>query len=472
MHLDISRKDLYTRGGIIDQILESAFDAAALIDCECNTIFANTGLCQVWDRPIDEILNQPIIDTYAIDTFNKVLTSGIANFNISWIVNGHQAIATQIPIYDNGIVIGLLATLKLIKNSHLKELLLSPERTLHSEENTSELYDAMSRRGTHYTFKDYIGDSPQVKALLALCKNAAKTKFPILLFGETGTGKELLAHAIHSFNQSNANIPFIRINCTAIPADLLESELFGYEKGAFTGAQSTKKGKFELAQGGSILLDEIGDLDLRLQGKLLRVLEEREFERIGGNRLIPFNARIIASTNRNLHDMCTTGQFRMDLYFRLNALEIEIPPLRERIEDLPLLISALNRNLGYNLKFSDDALSLMTRYRWPGNVRHLKNVLTRCSVSFGEAVITERDLLSIVPRAHQELFMRDANIFNAPALKNADSVRKNLIDALEDCGYNITMTATRLGISRSTLYHKIQKYDIEVPRLLHGGRKP
>ena len=216
----------------------------------------------------------------------------------------------------------------------------------------------------HYTFSDFIGEADNVVLTIEQCQRISHTDHPVLLIGETGVGKEIIADAIYSEYSQGQNIPFVKINCSAIPKDLLESELFGHEKGAFTGATNLKKGKFELAAGGILLLDEIGEMDLSLQSKLLRVLEAKEFERIGGSRVIPMKARIIASTNQNLKQMVASGKFRMDLYYRLNTFEINIPPLRAHKQDIPLLIQHFIQQDGLELEFSEDAKGMLMNYVW------------------------------------------------------------------------------------------------------------
>lgn len=261
--------------------------------------------------------------------------------------------------------------------------------------------------------------------------------------------------------------PFIKINCTAIPDELFESELFGHEKGAFTGAVSAKKGKFELASGGSILLDEIGDMNLRLQSKLLRVLEEKVYERIGGNKLLPLNARVIASTNRNLKELCKEGKFRQDLYYRLNTIEIKVPPLRDRKDDIPLLVEHFIRQNNLNVSFSKEALEIFIQYNWPGNIRELRNVINRLSVNYAKKEIKPEHIQQVI----KDYFnlssdVIDTNIFqnttNSTSLESSfeSQEKKLLINTLQHCNYNISHAAKQLKVCRATLYNKIRKYNI------------
>ena len=318
----------------------------------------------------------------------------------------------------------------------------------------------------------------------------------MLLIGETGVGKEILAGGIYQEYCGGRNLPYIKINCSAIPKELLESELFGHEKGAFTGANTMQKGKFEQAAGGVLLLDEIGEMDLSLQSKLLRVLEEREFERIGGNRTIPLTAKIIASTNENLKEMAAKKQFRMDLYYRLNTFEINIPPLRARKQDIPKLIEHFMRQDHLHLEFTQDARDMMFHYNWPGNVRELRNVLNRLYFLYPNTIIDQKHIYDATGEMFHLVELKEyrsvddpmpeptrkqvhydkqgnqvasSNITAAPAPQPAASASiQSLWDtegdqlrlALQKTGGNYTEAARLLGISRSTLYGKLKKHGI------------
>lgn len=240
-----------------------------------------------------------------------------------------------------------------------------------------------------------VGRSHGIEEVRTLISQVANTQANVLILGESGTGKEVTARAIHELSERRDG-PFVPVNCGAIPGDLLESELFGHEKGAFTGAISTRKGRFEMAQGGTLFLDEIGDMPMPMQVKLLRVLQERVFERVGGARAITADVRIVAATHRKLDNMIRNGQFREDLYYRLNVFPVEMPALRDRHEDIPLLVNELQRRLvseqGINLKFTDSALSSLCAHHWPGNVRELANLIERMSITHPDGVIDVHDL--------------------------------------------------------------------------------
>lgn len=242
---------------------------------------------------------------------------------------------------------------------------------------------------------EFIGQSPAIKEILSIINKLSKTDSTVLIMGESGTGKELVAKMIHQ-KSTRATKPFIPVNCGAIPSELLESELFGHEKGAFTGAVYSRPGRFELAHEGTIFLDEIGDMPLHLQVKILRVIQERTFERIGSTKPLHVNVRIIAATNKNLENEVKEGKFREDLYWRLNVVPLLIPPLRERKEDIPILceyfINKFSEKFGYELKIKSDAFDLLLNYHWPGNVRELENLIERLYVLSENGVITINDL--------------------------------------------------------------------------------
>ncbi len=278
---------------------------------------------------------------------------------------------------------------------------------------------------------------------------------PILLLGESGTGKEVFARLVHE-NCERKSRPFVGINCSAIPSELLESELFGYEKGSFSGAASEKPGKFEAAAGGTLFLDEIGDMEYKLQSKLLRVLEEKTFERIGGLRSKEFSARIIASTNRDLKTMIRNNEFRSDLYFRLRGIEIVLPPLRERPEDLDALIhnfvAMYSRNYNKKVSVSSEAVNVLKEYEWPGNIRELRNVV--------ETAVLLADDNSLLLSDHFRIENEKASVAEEKGYID-ELERSFILKTLEKNRFNRTLAARELNISRKTLYNKIKKYSLE-----------
>lgn len=314
-----------------------------------------------------------------------------------------------------------------------------------------------------YTFGNLYGNNKELKQIIEIAKMAAKSNSTVLVLGESGTGKEIFAHAIH-YASNRRDQPFIKVNCAAIPETLLESEFFGYEKGAFTGAMKSKIGKFELANGGTIFLDEIGDMNLYLQAKLLRVLQEMEIEKIGANKTIKIDVRVIAATNRNLKEMIQKGEFREDLYYRLNVVELKIPSLRSRIEDLPTLINMLivqfNRKLGKKVKgLSPLAEKMLMSYHWPGNIRELENVIERAMVTNDVDIITQKHLAQYIDQHFDNRFQKDDDIFPLEELE-----RIEITKALKKFGSTVEgkkKAAMALNISLATLYNKLKRYQIE-----------
>ena len=304
-----------------------------------------------------------------------------------------------------------------------------------------------------------IGSSRAMQDMLKLVGQVALSDATVLVSGESGTGKELVAAAIH-YGSRRASLPYIRINCAAIPAGLMESEFFGHEKGAFTGATARKVGKFELADRGTILLDEIGDMPLDLQAKLLRVLQEHEIERVGGTRSIPINARVICATAKNLADEVKKGSFRDDLFYRLQVIPIEVPPLRARKEDIIELsryfLEQFSRDRGMSLLLSDEALTTLQSYDFPGNVRELKNIIERVSVLATSPVIQPWNLPPDISGACEPVV--DDNLQLAAAVASAE--KSCIVRALRRSGGNKTEAAQLLGISRKNLWEKLKLYGL------------
>lgn len=310
-----------------------------------------------------------------------------------------------------------------------------------------------------------IGISNQMEEIFKIIKRVAPTDTTVLIRGESGTGKELVANAIHSLSK-RADKPFIKVNCPAIPETLIESELFGHEKGAFTGALEMRKGRFELANGGTIFLDEIGDLPLSVQSKLLRFLQENTFERVGSSRTIRVNTRVIAATNRNLERMISDGSFRQDLYYRLNIVPIIIPPLRERKEDIPLLVEnfleTFNRINNKSVKLTERALRVLMEYPWPGNVRELENCIQRIVVLSNTDVVDEDGLP--LPVVYPDVMTRMNDKTEMPLEQKGYSLneieRNAIIKALRDANWKQKEAAQILGITKRQLSYKLKKYKI------------
>lgn len=311
------------------------------------------------------------------------------------------------------------------------------------------------------------GNSRSIRAVRKDIEQVAGFDTTVLVTGESGTGKELVAKTIHDLSR-RANSPFVPINCGAIPAELLESELFGHEKGAFTGAQCARKGRFELAEGGTLFLDEIGDMSLEMQAKLLRVLQERTYERVGSNRSRACNVRIVAATHRNLKEAVADGRFREDLFYRLNVFPVQMPPLRKRASDLPELLGELliqhgNSNPGA-LRLKADALSALARYRWPGNVRELSNLVERLAILHPDGEIGVMDLPEKYREGADDASQLVGEVpFGSMNLKDhlADIERTLIENALAQTGGVVAQAARLLSLRRTTLVEKLGKYGLD-----------
>ena len=389
-----------------------------------------------------------------------VAQTGQAEINQSHLIKGQNMVVQRIPIWEDDKVIGVFGQVmfKDVKDvgKLAKELsLLESKVKLYEEE-------LITLRSTRYTFDSIAGKSEILASLKKEALRASTNHFPVLITGESGTGKELFAQAIHHASSRRVN-PFVRINCAAIPRDLLESELFGYEKGAFTGARKGgKPGKFELARRGTVFLDEIGDLPLEMQPKLLRVIEDKEFERVGGTKLIQSDFRVIAATNRNLDDMINAGDFRKDLFYRLSVIPLKIPALRERKSDIvPVARYLLDRmaqdaNLPA-VKIDREVEKAFKKYGWPGNVRELSNVLERALSAIEGDTICLQDLPFYLQRSRKGI-----SDGNQSSLKDvqARTEKEAIRYALKESKNNKARAARVLGIHRTLLYKKMKKYHL------------
>lgn len=319
--------------------------------------------------------------------------------------------------------------------------------------------------------RDYniIGSSPIIQELKQQIAIAAPTSGWVLITGENGTGKELVARSIHKLSK-RSDKPFIEVNCAAIPEDLIESELFGHEKGSFTGATSKRKGKFDLAHEGTLFLDEIGDMSLKTQAKVLRILQEHKFERIGGHKTIEVDVRVIAATNKNLEEEIKAGNFRQDLFYRLNVLPFQVPALRERSEDITILAkhfikSYCEKENTESKDITENALKIMTSYQWPGNVRELKNLLERLVIMTPGQLITEETLPAEIKNVQQQ----DTKPFAAITTNNYKEAKDRfecefIRNKLAENDWNVTKTAESISIERSNLHRKIKSYGIDIDK--------
>ncbi|MFZ0447696.1 MAG: sigma 54-interacting transcriptional regulator [Desulfatiglandaceae bacterium] len=388
-----------------------------------------------------------------------VAETGKAEINQSHRIKGQDMVVQRIPILKNGKVVAVFGQVMFKDVKDVRKL----AEELSLLESKVELYEKelMSLRSTRYTLESILGRSSVIMSLKRAALRAAATQYPVLISGESGTGKEIFAQAIHHASPRNL-YPFVRINCSAIPKDLMESELFGYDKGAFTGARAAgKPGKFELAHRGTIFLDEIGDLPCEMQPKLLRVLEEKEFERVGGTALIRSDFRLISATNQNLEAMLADRRFRKDLFYRLNVIPLHIPPLRERKEDIiPLCRHMLKEMAGEaaipKIEMDKEAENGLLNHHWPGNVRELMNVLERVLSSLEGDTIGLPDLPFYL---HGGGKSSGSGLANLRAVQS-DAEKEAIRHALKSTRHNKAKAARMLGIHRTLLYKKMKKYGL------------
>ena len=368
------------------------------------------------------------------------------------IMTAYATVDTAVPAMKQG------AYDYLVKPFEPEELSLMVGKLTNTQALRNENVLLRKTLKRQFEFKDLVSQSPKMEAVFDLARTAAKSDSTVLIFGESGTGKELLARAIHA-ESPRRDGAFVGVSCAALTESLLESELFGHEKGAFTGAAAGTRGKFEIAAGGTLFLDEIGDISPKRQLDLLRVLDAREFRRVGGSHLIKTDVRIIAATNRDLKKLVESGSFREDLYYRLNVIPVTLLPLRERKEDIPLLVEQFLAQLRMEMRkplegVSAEALEMLMAHNWPGNVRELRNVLERGAVMVRGPIITLVEVELTAPPSS-----RGAPVTDSPDLLR-DVERKHIVAMLKQQSWNITRSARSLGIDRVTLYNKIKRYQI------------
>ena len=349
------------------------------------------------------------------------------------------------------------------KPVNLDELDLIIGRALKSRKIEAENANLHEQLDQKFGLENLIGQSPSMLQMFDIIRQVAPTRASVLITGETGTGKELVAHALHNLSPRKAG-PFVAVHAAALPTTLLESELFGHEKGAFTGAVERRAGRFEMADGGTIFLDEVGELEPAMQVKLLRVLEERRFERVGGNKTIEVDVRLVAATNRDLKKMVAEGKFRDDLFYRLSVVTVNLPPLRERRDDVPLLVTAFNRQYSEENNtpvrdITQETINLLMAYDWPGNVRELRNAVEQMVVLARGERLTVRDIPAAI-RSGADL-TKISVVRPGVTMTVEEAERQLIIQALKDTEGNRTKAAEKIGMSRRTLHRKLKEYHLE-----------
>jgi PAS domain S-box-containing protein len=454
--------ELHEKIRFYETILDNIYNGVMITDPAGKIIFFSKTYGNFLGIDPKETIGKHCTEMIENTRMDIVAKTGIPEIDQPHRIMGQDMVVQRIPIKLDGKVIAVYGQVMFKDVRDVQAL----ANKLNFLESKVEFYEKEleSLRSSKYTINNIVGKTEGIVELKKLALKAAATNAPVLLIGESGTGKELFAHAIHHASERR-RCPFIRLNCAAIPKDLLEAELFGYEPGAFTGAGSKgKPGKFELAHQGTIFLDEISDLPLEMQPKLLRVLEEKEMERLGGTRLTKCDFRLIAASHENLEKCVEEGKFRKDLYYRLNVIPIQIPPLRERKEDIPIiaehLIQTLNKDLGTNVtKISPEILNILENYDWPGNIRELSNILERILYSI------EGDTIQI---QHLPIFLQSMSAGSMklqPTLLRRlreDMEKEALIQAIRVSKDNKNKAAKLLGIHRTALYKKMKKLNIPI----------
>ncbi|MNO58944.1 Nif-specific regulatory protein [compost metagenome] len=444
-------------------ILETVQDGICVMSSEGVITYVNRAYLRILSEKEENILNKNIRDISPDGVRRRVLETGKSVVGaLSYKKNDVTIVCNVNPIIVDGEITGVVSVIKNI--TEVKKL---SEKLKKASAKAEYLEEELFRtKKPDLAFSKYIGYSGKVLDALATASKAAKTNTTVLIRGESGTGKELIAEGIH-YGSKNAKGPFVRVNCAAIPQNLLESELFGHEKGSFTGAIKRKLGKFELAQNGTIFLDEIGEMDKSMQAKILRVIQEKEFQRVGGEETIKVNVRIIGATHRNLEEMVRTMEFREDLYYRLNVIPIFLPPLRERRQDIaPLLehfINKISKNIGKSISLvKNDAMEALLNYSWPGNVRELENLVERL-VALNENQVIDLDDLPSYMRQERPMKQEKAHITSIieDDILPLKEYEKIIIEkALKKYGsYNAAGKV--LGLTHKTVAAKARQYGIE-----------
>lgn len=454
---------------IYQKILDTSADGFIIVDEKGYILDINKNYYEFWGfKSKEEVIGKYILEVIKNSELPEILLSGRTDIDIVHKFNEgqggkeHLVAVTRTTVTDGDRIVAALGQVKFSRET--RQL---AEKLQHMDDELKYYKTELKRIiASKYTFDSMIGHSPKFLEVKNAASKSALNDFNVLITGETGTGKEVFATAIHNASSRRLK-PFIRINCAAIPYELLESELFGYEEGSFTGAKKGgKPGKFEMANGGTLFLDEIGEMPLNMQAKLLRVLQEREVERVGGFQPIPVNVRILAATNQNLEERIKNKTFRSDLYYRLNVIPIRVPSLKERIEDIPLFVDSFLQELyehyGSKKIMPAATLKLLQEYEWPGNIRELKNVIQRVyAMVDGEQILDTHLPVTIIGNVNV-----NKQIVGGNSLENimGEIEKEVLLNALKINNFNCKKTAKQLDIHRSTLYRKLEEYNIEVPR--------
>ena len=450
----------YNANFFLDVMLNETDECIIFVDVEGKIVELSYAYAKFLGVNREDVIGKLVTDVIENTRLPNVIETRVAEIAQAHKIKGKNMIANRIPIIRNGKVEGAFGRV-LFKNVEELDELYKQIGDMTQELNFYERSFAKSN-SSKYGADDIVGNSPAMGELKKTIKHIAYSKSNVLILGESGTGKELVAHAIHS-EYHGEDKPFVCVNCAAIPSELLESELFGYEEGSFTGAKKGGKiGMFQASDGGTLFLDEIGEMPLQMQAKLLRVLQDKKVKKVGSNEAKPVNVRIIAATNRDLEAMVREGTFRDDLYFRLNVISVNIPPLRERVEDLPMLVEVLIDKVSGNpymdaRGISPEAMEYIKKYPWPGNVRELENVIEHAANFVGsDGIIHVNNLPKVITGLEKSSEIK--------TLKQiVDEIeRQTIVNALHNNNGSRVKAAKALGISRTSLYEKMEKHNIAV----------
>ena len=458
--LESDHDAMRSRLKLLELILDNIYNGVIVTDAEGTVIYFNRPYGQFLGIDPETMIGKHATEVIENTRMHIVAKTGKAEINKAHNIKGRNMVVQRIPIKQDGKVVAVYGQVMFKQVSDVGKL----AKELSFLQSKLKLYEEelLSLRAERYTFDSILGTNPVILSLKKEAMRAAATSFPVLITGESGTGKEMFAQAIHNASPRRPH-PFIRINCASIPRDLLESELFGYEKGAFTGANpSGKYGKLELADNGTVFLDEIGDMPHDMQPKILRVLEEKEMERIGGGAPVKLDFRLIAASNQPMEEMVNDGRFRKDLFYRLNVIHLHIPPLRERRDDIIPIARNLLKGMAGNTSFPEiqmhpAAEEMLINHDWPGNIRELVNVLSRVTCLLERDIIQPYDI---------PFFLRPGKVAEGVAERTSlnsviNTAEKDaIISALASVGNNKTAAAALLGIHRTHLYKKMNKYGI------------
>ena len=443
----------------LEVVLNTAYDGLIVVNKEGIVTMTNQAFASFFQQSPEDLIGKHITEVYKNPKFIEVLETGQPVLGYIHDLNGHEIIASRIPIIQDGNIVGALGKVVFKDVNELYAL----TKKVDSLRNELDYYKKTMFQKNSTSLELLKGKNPLMASLVQTAQRVAKSGSNVLLRGESGTGKELFAKLLHT-DSTRSQGAFIKVNCAAVPENLLESELFGYEEGAFTGARKGGRiGKFELAEGGTLFLDEIGDMEMGMQAKLLRVIQEREIERLGGSKPRKIDVRLVAATNRDLEAMIRDKQFREDLYYRLNVVTLSIPPLRERKDDIESLIQIFIKK--FNLQFSQtvtditiETQNVLMKHRWPGNVRELENIIERAFNMLDGSEIQLKHL----PNYLKILADNETRPYVGGSLGNimAGVEKEALIDALDTSNGNKVQAAKTLGLSRAGLYKKLNKHDL------------